>query len=60
MLQRVGTSVLTFGDLMNIILGPIPSSKPEPSLYHTITPRDFVMLAFYMNGIFRVSKTNQE
>ena len=56
-LQGARTSVSTFGKLMNILLGLISSPKPEPSLLHVKTSKDFASLAFYINDIFRAFKT---
>ncbi len=32
--QGARTSIFTFNELMNIVLGPIPAPQPEPSLLH--------------------------
>ena len=58
--QGARTSVFTFGELMNIVLGLIPSLKPELSLLHAKTPKDSALLAFYMDDIFGGFKTYQE
>ena len=60
MTQGARTSVFTFGKLMNIVLGPIFSPKPEPSLLHAKTPKDSALLAVYMDDIFRAFKIYQE
>ena len=60
MLQRAKTSCFIFSELINIVLGPIPSSKPKPSLLHGKTAKDSTSLAFYMNNIFRVFKIYQK
>ena len=60
MSQGARTSVFIFGEPMNIILEPIPSPKPEPSLFHVKTPKDSALLAFYMNDIFGTFKTYQK
>ena len=58
--QGARTSVFTFGELMNIVLRPIPSPKTELSLLHTKTPQDSALLAFYMDDTFGAFKTYQE
>ena len=58
--QGARTSVFTFGELMNIVLGPIPSPKPEPSLLHAKTPKDSASLAFYIDDNFGAFKTYHE
>ena len=60
MSQGARTSVFAFGKLLNIVLGPISSSKLEPSILHAKTPKDSVLLAFYMDDIFGTFKTYQE
>ena len=60
MSQVARTSVFTFGELINIVFGPIFSPMPEPSPLHAKTPKDSASLAFYMDDIFGVFKTYQE
>ena len=45
---------------MNIILGLIPFSKPEPSLLHAKIPKNSALLSFHIDDIFRAFKTYQE
>ena len=45
---------------MNIVLGPIPTPQPEPSLLHGKTTKDSASFAFYMDDIFGAFKTYQE
>lgn len=58
--QGAKTLFLTFGELMNIVLGPIPSPQPEPSLLYGKTAKNTPSLAFYMHEIFGAFKTYQE
>ena len=60
MSQRVKTSVFTFGELMNIVFGPILFPKPELSLLHAKTPKNSALLAFYIDNIFGAFKTYQK
>ena len=60
MSQGARTSVFTFGKLMNIVLGPIPSPKLEPSLFHAKISKNSTLPAFYIDDIFKAFKTYQE
>ena len=48
---------MTFGELMNIVFGPIPSLKPEPSLFYVKSTKDSTSVAFYLDDIFGAFKT---
>lgn len=56
MLQRAQISSFTFSELMNIILRPIPLPPSEPLLLYGKTTKDFALLAFYIDNIFRAFK----
>ena len=58
--QRVKTSFFTFDELMNIVLGPISSPQPEPSLLYRKTAKNTALLGFYIDDIFGIFKTYQK
>ncbi len=58
--QGARTSIFTFNELMNIVLGPIPAPQPEPLLLYGKSTQDPASLTFYMDDIFRAFKTYHE
>ena len=57
MAQGAGTLFFTFGELLNIVLGLILLSQPKLLLLYRKTAKDTVLIAFYINNIFKAFKT---
>lgn len=58
--QGAKTLFFTFGELINIVLGPIPSSQLKSLLFYRKIAKNTALFAFYIDDIFEAFKTYQE